>query len=254
MSGVASNHFQSIFFLDAQNGWLGSMAGHVWKTIDGGSNWTQVAKPAGVERVASIMMEDLNNGWIAEHDSWDWKGEIYHTTDGGLTWTVSWKAPWEDSFMGALTMDFNGDPWTCGAHNTLLRYGTLRLEADNDKISESTGGTVQFTLDAGITNANRSYLILGSASGTEPGTPLPGGMATLPLNWDVFTGLVINLINTPIFYDFMGMLDAAGMAAATFDTLGPLPSGSAGLIFNFAYALNNPWNFVSNPVPIEIIP
>jgi photosystem II stability/assembly factor-like uncharacterized protein len=254
MSGVADNHFQSIFFLDAQNGWLGSMKGHVWKTTDGGSNWNQVAKPAGVERIASIMMEDLNIGWLAEHDSWDWKGAIYNTTDGGLTWTVSWEASWEDSFMGALTMDFNGDPWACGAHNTLLRYGTLRLEADNDKISESTGGIVQFTLDAGVTNAYRNYLLLGSASGTEPGTPLPGGMATLPVNWDAFTVLVINLLNTPIFYDFMGSLDAAGMAAAKFDTLGPLPSGTAGLTFNFAYALHKPWNFVSNPVPIEIVP
>jgi hypothetical protein len=127
------------------------------------------------------------------------------------------------------------------------------LSVDTDTLSASTGGKADFYLTAGWDNANRNYIILGTVSGTTPGTPLPGGMATLPLNWDILTGLVINLLNTPIFSNFMGTLDATGSASAKFDTIAPIP-GAAGLTLHFAFALNNPWDFASNPVGIEIVP
>ena len=90
------------------------------------------------------------------------------------------------------------------------------------------GGTVDFTLWADRTNGNRNYFLLGSVSGTAPGTPLPGGSATLPLNWDLFTMLVFQLANTPVFANFQGTLDTEGNATATMDTLGPLPPGLVG--------------------------
>ena len=51
----------------------------------------------------------------------------------------------------------------------------------------------------------------------------------------------------------MSTLNSYGESAATFDTLGPIP-GVAGATLYFAYALNNPWDFVSNPVRIKIVP
>jgi hypothetical protein len=120
-------------------------------------------------------------------------------------------------------------------------------------IAESTGGAVNFTLDAGSSNAWRNYYILGSVSGTNPGKTLPGGKATLPLNFDIFTNFVISLMNTPIFSNFMGNLDGLGLANAKFDTIAPF-SGATGITLYFAYALNNPWDFASNPLGILIIP
>jgi hypothetical protein len=131
---------------------------------------------------------------------------------------------------------------------------TQALEIDADTVQESTGGKVNFSLHAGADNSGRSYFILGSVTGTEPGTPLPGGLTTLPLNWDAFTNLVMSLWNSPIFHEFMGQLDPSGRAAALFDTLGPLPGGSAGLVLYYAYTLHQPFDFVSNPVEITIVP
>ena len=54
--------------------------------------------------------------------------------------------------------------------------------------------------------------------------------------------------------NFMGILDPAGDGAAIFNTLGPMPPGLAGMTMSFAYALNKPWDFVSNPVNVEIVP
>ena len=60
----------------------------------------------------------------------------------------------------------------------------------------------------------------------EPGITLPGGMVTLPVNWDPFTNIVITLMNSPVFSGFMGNLNASGQAAAQMN-LSALPSGTA---------------------------
>jgi hypothetical protein len=137
-----------------------------------------------------------------------------------------------------------------------FHYGAFTfpaLQTDTLSIPETTGGVADFLLLAGSGNANRNYILLGSITGTDPGIPLPGGKVVLPLNWDSFTGIVLNLINTPIFSNFMSTLDGTGSAVATFNTLAPIP-GAAGLTVHFAYALNSPWDFVSNPVGIDIVP
>jgi hypothetical protein len=111
---------------------------------------------------------------------------------------------------------------------------------------------ITFNINAGASNGGRSYIILGSISGTEPGTSLPGGKAVLPVNWDAFTGNALGLVNTGIFQKFMGTLSKSGTGAALLN-FGPMP-GTAGLVMSYAYALNNPWDYVSNGVNIEIIP
>jgi hypothetical protein len=130
-------------------------------------------------------------------------------------------------------------------------YFNPPLSSDTTTLSE-LGGTVNFMIDAGMDHAQRTYLLLGSVSGTDPGTPLPGGQATLPLNWDAFTDLVLNLINTSVFFDFLGNLDASGIATAQLNAP-PLP-GYAGLVMHYAYCLNDPFDFASNPIAIEIVP
>ncbi|MHC4945136.1 MAG: NHL repeat-containing protein [Planctomycetota bacterium] len=114
------------------------------------------------------------------------------------------------------------------------------------------GGAVKFALDAGSGNANRNYLIVGGTSGTSPGTILPGGMV-LPVTWDWFSDLEMALLGSGIFDNFLGALDADGKAGAKLN-VPPLPAGTAGVLMHYAYCCNNPFDFVSNPVPILIIP
>jgi hypothetical protein len=126
------------------------------------------------------------------------------------------------------------------------------LASNTLSLSSAAGGTVDFNLIAGAENAFRSYILLGSVSGTEPGTPLPGGQAVLPLNWDAFTSLMILGLNSAVFTDFLGTLDPHGNALAQLNAL-PL-SGFTGITMTYAYALAAPYDFVSNPIPIEITP
>jgi hypothetical protein len=112
---------------------------------------------------------------------------------------------------------------------------------------------VEFDLQVGLLHAHRKYLILGSITGTAPGTPLPGDRVVLPVNWDLFTNIVLQYLNFPMFHNFLGSLDDTGLARATFDTLGPIEN-MAGFYMSFAFALNAPWDLVSNPINVEILP
>jgi hypothetical protein len=144
-----------------------------------------------------------------------------------------------------------GEP--CGDIAAWTRSLELSLYSDSNTISARTGGTVNFNLNAGVDQANRDYFLLASASGTEPGTQLPGGTTVLPLNWDAVTDLMIVLANGPIAVGFSGTLDNEGLGSATLDT-GPLPGSTVGSIVSFAYLLYYPFDYVSNPVNIDIIP
>lgn len=127
------------------------------------------------------------------------------------------------------------------------------LWASRTFISAAAGGSVSFGLEAGTAYAGRTYLLLGGITGTSPGTVLPGG-EVLPLNWDLFTNVVIGLVNSPFFANFYGTLDGTGSASAQFDTFGPLDPSVVGLTFSFAYTLMSPFDMVSNPVDVPVNP
>jgi len=127
------------------------------------------------------------------------------------------------------------------------------LAVDCHTLSAMLGGTINFNLDAGGTHANRTYLILGSITGTEPGITLPGGLSTIPVNWDLFTNIMIPLINSPVFNKFFGPLDAYGQGSAQLKT-GAVPASAAGLRMYFAFCTNSPFDYVSNPEEIRLLP
>ncbi len=126
------------------------------------------------------------------------------------------------------------------------------LSIDVNTLSKSGGGTVNFDLDAGSSNAGRQYFLLGTKSGTVPGTTLPGGN-NLPLNNDVVLQYIVSHYNNAIFPNFRGILDAAGTATAAFNAPASLPL-AVGTIMNFAYTTENPYDYQSNPVSVEIVP
>jgi hypothetical protein len=72
-----------LLFLDAQDGWMGlaSPGQNLWRTQDGGANWTSIdAVPPGVP-ITTISFTDSQNGAAVTPDS------AWVTTDGGATWT-----------------------------------------------------------------------------------------------------------------------------------------------------------------------
>ena len=99
----------------------------------------------------------------------------------------------------------------------------IRLYCDQYTFSESGEGSITFYLAAGQDKAHRSYLILSG-------------------------------LNTSYFIGFIGSLDASGASTALFNHPRPFPSGHVGEYLYFAFFLDAPWDFASNPVAIEIMP
>ena len=108
-------------------------------------------------------------------------------------------------------------------------------------------------LAAGKNRANRPYRIAGTLSGTSPGTDLGNGL-TVPLNWDSFTDWTVRNVNGPALNNFSGTLDANGFATAVLDTLGPVSASYSGLTAHFAFVLLKPLDFVSNAIPVLLLP
>lgn len=139
----------------------------------------------------------------------------------------------------------------CGGGHVWIYRAMGPLFLSQNYIIDSTGASIDMELIAGTANAGRSYLVLGSASGTEPGIKLPGGLV-LPLNWDPFLHLVLGLLNTPVFSGFMGVIPPSGMGGACFNA--PAGTGLSGITLHFAYCLGSPFDFVSNGAAVEILP
>jgi len=186
----------------------------------------------------AVIGSQIKEGVILANDMKDYRGVFFsHYIDNAYTGHY----PNADDRQTI----YNAMVWAAEKPTTLF--------TDIDKISASTGGKANFTLDAGVDNSNRLYFILGSITGDYPGIPFPNGSATLPLNWDLFTKLLIDLANLQPCQHFYGLLDSKGKSKAIFDTLGPIP-GASGLTMSFAYALLKPLDFASSLIEIEITP
>lgn len=165
----------------------------------------------------------------------------------------------ETNYSNPFVVDWNND----GTFELLIgeSIGQVRhfdgrgpLYATTNTLSAATGGTVQYTLDAGAGNTDRFYAMFASVSGTSPGIPLYQDVV-LPINWDLFTEILISLYGTAVCTGFSGNLNASGQGTAILDTLTPLPPDSAGTVMSFAFCLwDPPRDFASNGLNILIVP
>lgn len=163
-------------------------------------------------------------------------------------------------------MDCNGNliPDACDLRSGLSHDfdGNGRIDecdplfASSDRISLLNGGRVDFTLQAGAANAGLAYHVIGTLSGTSPGTPF--GAVTLPLNTqgDLWFQLTWQPFSPALLQSTIGLLDNTGMAQAAI-VVPPLPLSLLGLQFHHAYLVQDPttqqYVFASNAMPLLMI-
>ena len=107
----------------------------------------------------------------------------------------------------------------------ILRGRVGALQAQPAAFVAAAGGQQSFAIDCGPAQAFNLYALVGSVSGTRPGTPSPLGPQTIPLVFDGWTQLSLDLANSPIYANSLWFLDAAGKSTASFN----LPPGLAGV-------------------------
>ncbi len=74
-------HLYGMDFVDAQNGWVVGKDQKIWRTVDGGTTWTQQHLGAIGYDLLDVLMVNLAEGWAVGRN-----GYILHTEDGGATW------------------------------------------------------------------------------------------------------------------------------------------------------------------------
>ncbi|MFH2000742.1 MAG: choice-of-anchor Q domain-containing protein [Planctomycetota bacterium] len=206
-----------------------------------------------IEEDSSVHHSDIQGGWLGDGNiAEDPLFEDPVAQDYHLTWVSpcinrgsNADAPPDDleatarPFMGTVEM---------GAYEFTDLHP---LEIDTFTLSASQGGDIDFNLYAGAAFAGRTYAVLGSATGTAPGIILPYGKV-MPLEWDGVTDLIIEYWNNTFFLDFLGTLDAAGMKTPVLHIPNMQPIWVGATLY-FSYTLYNPFNFVGNPIAIEIV-
>jgi hypothetical protein len=140
------------------------------------------------------------------------------------------------------------------AHRNARITGFSVLSSLSPSLSASAGGVLHLDLNVGPGGAGVAYAVIGGISGSAPGTILAPGF-TVPVAFDGITSALISLLNTPLFSNAAGLLDAQGAARATLT----MPPGilSPLVLRNFtwgAFGMDSQPRFVTNAWTTAIVP
>lgn len=129
------------------------------------------------------------------------------------------------------------------------------LIADVPAISCAAGGVQQLTFTPGQAHVGDLYVIFGSMSGWAPGFPL-GGLQ-VPLNPDPYSTLSIELANSALFVDTLGVIGPSGSVTSYLVAPPGLLSPYVGTVLHHAAvtaSAPNVFTHASNPVPLTLLP
>ena len=143
----------------------------------------------------------------------------------------------------SLDLDGEGTPDECQP-----------LSADTGSLSTASGGTASFTLKGGALHASEFYWLLGSLSGTDPGSDI--GSVHVPLVPDLYYVYTISHANVVPLVMTFATLDSSGDGVAQFQ-LAPGFTSLVGLTAHHAWIALDPGTlgvtFASNAMPLDFI-
>ncbi len=136
---VSAGGFNAIQFTDLENGWVVGGNGKIFKTTDGGLSWVKITNSGIAQQSESKCLYFLNadTGWIGTNDGVPDQNPdrvVLHTTDGGHSWTTSYRSQndtsavfslyFRDANNGWFTADYGLIEHTTDAGTGIAREGS----------------------------------------------------------------------------------------------------------------------------------
>ena len=110
-----SQSLRGVCFVDSNTGWVVGGNSTALTTTDGGATWTpQNVTGASTTELGDVDFVDADNGWIVGG------GGVYHTADGGATWS---RSPINNGFPGMEMIDAHNG-WVTGESPSVLWHTT----------------------------------------------------------------------------------------------------------------------------------
>jgi hypothetical protein len=126
------------------------------------------------------------------------------------------------------------------------------LHSGYDQLSASNGASVPLVVNTYPAERSAPYLILGSASGTSPGTVFDG--LNLPLNRDAFFQVSLDAAGTSHFTNTAGLLDELGHAQASFVAPPMLLATYIGRHIDWCGVIHGAVPHVTNVAGFDVVP
>lgn len=134
-----SNTFNSIFFVNSLTGYVCGESAVVYKTVNGGLNWTASASGIPTVKLNAIHFSDVNNGTVVGNN-----GTIYVTTNGGNSWTAQTSGTTRDLLK---IKTFSNGAVAVGQWGTLLTRSGSTWTAVNSRTRSDIRGVSGISMD-----------------------------------------------------------------------------------------------------------
>jgi hypothetical protein len=144
---IAANMYGwSIHFSTTSNGYAIGDQGKIYKTTNGGDNWTVTTHSSNVYMTGITFLNE-NEGYICGYS-----GVILKTTNAGTTWDSL--ATGTSTTLQKITINANGELLACGYSGTILRSTN-----HGASWSAATGLTAYTLNDIKFVNNNTAYAV-----------------------------------------------------------------------------------------------